>query len=248
MKVYEELTDKLKSEKIHMTLIDPASQKPEKSALIAKEASRAGTDYIMLGGSNNIDGSTMDEALRMIKKETDKKIIIFPGSPEMLSEHADAIYFMSLLNSLSTEFIIGYQASVARKVLDFGLETIPMGYIVFEPGMTVGKVGKVSLVGREDVKMAESYALAAELFGMKLVYFESGSGSPTYVSPKVISEVKKKLAIPLIVGGGIRSKEAALEVARAGADIVVTGTVAEKAIHISEILEPIISAVKSVNQ
>ncbi len=247
MKVYDEIIETLKSKKIHMTLIDPASQAPEKSGRIAREASAAGTDYIMIGGSNNIDYSRMKETIKSIRKAAETRIIIFPGSPEMLCEDADAIYYMSLLNSRKTDFIVGYQVSVSKKIVEMGIETIPMGYVIFEPGMTVGKVGDARLVGREDVGTAESYALAAELFGMKLVYFESGSGSPTRISADVISSVRKLLKIPLIVGGGIRSPETAREVAEAGADIVVTGTVAETADNIAGTLKPIISAIKSVN-
>lgn len=248
MNVYSEILEKLKTEKIHMTLIDPATQPPSGSGKIAEGAASAGTDFIMIGGSNNITHDIMTETVDAIKDITDRKVIIFPGNPDMLCENADALYYMSLLNSRSTEFITGYQASVARRIIDTGLETIPMGYVIFEPGMTVGKVGQASLVGRTDVRRAESYALAAELFGMKLVYFESGSGSPTHVDPGLVSEVRKQLHIPLIVGGGIRTPESAGIISRAGADIIVTGTVAEKSKDIAGTLKPIVRAVKSEKQ
>ncbi len=244
MSVYKEILEKLKKEKIHMTLIDPATQSPEKSAEIAEGASKAGTDFIMIGGSSNITSEIIRNTVSRIKKVTDVRVIIFPGSPEMICDNADALYFMSLLNSRNPDFIVGYQASVARKIKGMGIETIPMGYVVFEPGMTVGKVGDASLVGRNDVSKAEAYAIAAELFGMKLVYFESGSGSPTYLDPELVREVRKHLEIPLIVGGGIRTPGAAVEIAKAGADIVVTGTVAERSVNIEETLKPIVGAIK----
>jgi heptaprenylglyceryl phosphate synthase len=40
--------------------------------------------------------------------------------------------------------------------------------------------------------------------------------------------VKKNLKIPLIVGGGIRSREAAEVTIKAGTDGIVTGTIIEK--------------------
>lgn len=248
MNVYSEILEKLKTGKIHMTLIDPATQPPASSGKIADGAASAGTDFIMIGGSNNITHDIMTETVDAIKDVTDRKVIIFPGNPDMLCENADALYFMSLMNSRSTEFLTGYQVSVARRIVDTGIETIPMGYVIFEPGMTVGRVGNASLVGRTDAGKAESYALAAELFGMKLVYFESGSGSPTYVDPAVITAVKKKLHIPLIVGGGIRTPGSAESVSRAGADIIVTGTVAEKSTNTAETLGPLIRAMKNTEQ
>lgn len=244
MNVLLKITEKLKDEKIHMTLIDPASQGPEQSAAIAEQASSAGTDFIMVGGSSNISSRSIDHAIISIKERTSIPVIIFPGSPEMISPHADAIYFMSLLNSRSIEFVIGHHVNAAPFIHDLGVETIPMGYIVFEPGMTVGRVGNVDLIGRTDSVRAGAYALAAQMLGMKLVYFESGSGSPTHVDSGVVRNVKKKLDIPLIVGGGIRTPEVAADLCHAGADIIVTGTVVEKSSDIPYELKRIVSAVK----
>lgn len=244
MKVYDEIKRKLSKGKIHMTLIDPASQGREKSSDIAVQAERAGTDFIMIGGSTNIDLKAMDKCVSDIKERSELKVIIFPGSSSMVSRYADAIYFMSLMNSTDPEFIVGHQMKAARFLKDIKLETIPMGYLVFEPGMTVGRVGKVDLLHGEDLDRALSYALAAQFFGMKLVYFEAGSGAPNHVPISLISKIKPNLEIPLIVGGGIRTPDSARAVSQAGADIVVTGTVAEKSENVYEILKPIISAVK----
>ena len=43
----------------------------------------------------------------------------------------------------------------------------------------------------------------------------------------MIKEVKKSISIPLIVGGGIRNAKDAKITAKAGADIIVTGTIIE---------------------
>jgi phosphoglycerol geranylgeranyltransferase len=47
------------------------------------------------------------------------------------------------------------------------------------------------------------------------------------VPPALIREVKRAIDVPLIVGGGIRTKEQALVAVNAGADIIVTGNVTE---------------------
>ena len=93
--------------------------------------------------------------------------------------------------------------------------------------MKVGEVGEADLVGRDDLERAIEYALAAELFGMSLLYLEAGSGAPEPVPPAMVSAVKKEVSIPLIVGGGIVEANQAAALARAGADIVVTGTLVE---------------------
>jgi phosphoglycerol geranylgeranyltransferase len=62
---------------------------------------------------------------------------------------------------------------------------------------------------------------------MHFIYLEGGSGAKKPVPPEMIRMVKHFIDIPLIVGGGIRTKEQALTAASAGADIIVTGNVIE---------------------
>ncbi len=243
MSVYGDIIDKLKRKKVHMTLIDPASQSLQESARIAIEAERAGTDFIMIGGSTRINSELMDKTVEIIKAKTSLKTIIFPGSPEMISSKADAIYYMSLMNSRNIEFIIGHQVKTSLLLRKLAIETISMAYLVFEPGMTVGRVGEANLIKRDDCDTALLYAIAAETFGMKLIYLESGSGSPTYVSESVVKRIKDYIRIPVIVGGGIRTREAAESLANAGADIIVTGTIVERNSNVYEALHDIISSI-----
>jgi phosphoglycerol geranylgeranyltransferase len=118
-----------------------------------------------------------------------------------------------------------------------------MGYLIVEPGMGVGEIGHAKPIAREDLEEAVRYSLTAQFLGMQLVYLEAGSGAPEPVPSKMVSAVKAELSIPLVVGGGIRSPSAAREIAHAGADIVVTGTVIEQD---QTRLQAIVDAVKGL--
>jgi len=244
MKVMSYITQRVKSEKMHMTLIDPAKQKPEKAGEIAYEAYIAGTDAIMIGGSTDLNIENVDRTVLEIKKNVDLPVILFPSGAHVISKYADAIYFMSLLNSRSPEFLIRQQVIGAPIVKKLGLEPIPMGYIIVEPGMTVGRVGMADLIKRDNPQEAAAYALAAQYLGMKLVYLEAGSGAPEPVPPDMIRIVKESIDIPLIVGGGIREPEKAKNIARAGADIIVTGTLVEKVENVRDAVKKIVDAIK----
>lgn len=244
MKVMEYILEKLKKERLHMTLIDPDKQSAPQAGKLAAIAVELGTDAIMVGGSTGVTQKKMDDTIIEIKKNSRVPVIIFPTSAAAISRYADAIYFMSLLNSKSPVFLIKQQAIGAPAIKKMGIEPISMGYIVVEPGMKVGEVGMAEPVPRDRVDIAVGYALAAEFFGMSLVYLEAGSGAPQPVPSEMITAVKRELSIPLIVGGGIKSAENAENAVKAGADIIVTGTIIEESSDHEKNLGRIIKAVK----
>lgn len=227
VQVWDYLNSKLPNEKIHLTLIDPNKQPPSVAGEMCKQAAEAGTDGIMVGGSTGVSRESFDATIRAIKESTELPVIIFPTNANSLSKHADAVFFMSLLNSKNIKYITREQRHGARFVQKTGIEPISMGYIIVSPGMKVGEVGEAELIGRDDIEESINYALLAEYFGMKMVYLEAGSGASLPVSTDMVAAVKKNISIPLIIGGGIRTPEAALEIARAGADVIVTGTIVE---------------------
>jgi phosphoglycerol geranylgeranyltransferase len=134
---------------------------------------------------------------------------------------------MSLLNSVDPYFLIGAQILGAPLVKKYGLEPISMGYIIVGEGGTAGIVGKAIPVPYNKPELAAAHALAGQYLGMHFIYLEGGSGAKKPVPPEMIRMVKHFIDIPLIVGGGIRTKEQALTAASAGADIIVTGNVIE---------------------
>ena len=244
MNVYESILERRKKGPLHMTLLDPDKQAPAEAAALSSEAAAAGTDAIMIGGSTGVTQNKVDATVLAIKEAAKVPVILFPASAANLSPHADALYFMSLLNSRDPRLIIGEQRLAAPVVRAWGLETIPMAYLVVEPGMRAGEVGDAELISRKNPTVAVQYALAAQLLGMKLVYLEAGSGAPEPVPDRLIRAVREAIEIPVVVGGGIRTPEAAKAAIHAGADIVVTGTIVEVARE-GDALRRIIETVKA---
>ena len=80
----------------------------------------------------------------------------------------------------------------------------------------------------DNIDYAIQTAKAGEFIGNKIIYLEAGSGSQKAVSLEMIKSVAKKISIPLIVGGGIRSKKEIEAAYEAGADLVVIGTAFEE--------------------
>ncbi len=237
------LLKKIKSEgSIHMTLLDPEKMTPPQASSIARRAMSCDTSAIMIGGSTFVSGAHLDDVVRTVKRTVNIPIILFPNNISGISRHADAVWFMSLLNSIDPYFLIGAQVLGAPLIKKYGLEPIPLGYIIVGEGGTAGVVGKAIPVPYNKPELAAAHALAGEYLGMRFVYLEGGSGAKNPVPPEMIRAVKGLVDVPLIVGGGIRTREQSLAVASAGADIIVTGNVVENngvKRKVSEIIEGI---------
>lgn len=227
MNVEDYINETLKNHKLHFTLIDPDEQTPEEAVTIVKEAEKAGTDGILVGGSIT-DQDDLNLTVKAIKENSELPVVLFPGNISGVSRYADAVLFMSLLNSTNPYWITGAQALSAPSIKKMGLETIPMGYLIIEPGGTVGWVGDAKPVPRNKSDLALAYAMAAEFLGMRVIYLEAGSGASSHIPLDFIIKVKKLTDLVVIVGGGIRTAEDAREVKDAGADIIITGTVVEE--------------------
>lgn len=234
-----------KAGKVHLTLIDPASQTPERAAEMALAAVEGGTDAIMIGGSMEASGIVLDETVIRIKEKVNVPTILFPGSSAGLSRYADAVFFMSLLNSRDLGYVITNQVIGAPLVYKSQIEPISMAYLVVEPGGTVGWVGDAKLIPRKKPEIAVAYALAGKYLGMHYTYLEAGSGADIPVNPELIGAVKRVLGEnKLIIGGGIRDAKAAKLCVSAGADMIVTGTVVEEVSDIAAKVSEIVSAIK----
>ena len=245
-RVEKYLLQKIKAEgTIHLTLIDPEEVTPQQAATISENSKASGTAAIMIGGSTFVSQTHLDDILKAIREAVEIPTILFPNNITGISRHADAIWFMSLLNSVDPYFLVGVQILGAPLVKKYGLEPISMGYIIVGEGGTAGIVGKAIPVPYNKPELAAAHALAAQYLGMRFIYLEGGSGAKDPVPPEMIRTVKSLVEATLIVGGGIKTKEQALAAASAGADIIVTGNVVESAGSERKVAE-IISGIKSV--
>jgi phosphoglycerol geranylgeranyltransferase len=244
MTVLEDIMEKLETRKLHFTLIDPDKQDPAKASRMAVAAQQAGTDAIMIGGSTGYSAEDLDTTVVAIKERCPLPVILFPTSAGLLSPHIDAIFFMSMLNSCSCDFLIREHAKAAPYIQRLGIEPISMGYLIVEPGMRVAEVGQAECVPRANTEQAVGYAMAAEMLGMSMVYLEAGSGSPVPVPPEMVKGVSEAVSVPVIAGGGITKPEHSRAAVAAGADIVVTGTVVERSEDVKNVLEEIIRAIR----
>ncbi len=245
-KVEQYILDQIKEKgTVHFTLVDPDKTSRYDCASIAAEAEKGETTAIMIGGSTLASSSDLDDAIKRIKEYVSVPVILFPNGPMGVSKYADAIWFMSLLNSQNPYYLIDAQMLSAPIVKKYGLEAIPMGYIIAGDGGVAGYIGYARPISFRHPQLAVGYSLAAETLGMRFLYLEAGSGAKEPIPPRIVGVVSKHLNIPVIVGGGIRTPEVAQAAKMAGASAIVTGTLVEEESQVRERISEIVKTISN---
>nr|WP_304140783.1 geranylgeranylglyceryl/heptaprenylglyceryl phosphate synthase [Mesoflavibacter zeaxanthinifaciens] len=215
--------------KLLAVLIDPDKFQLKNALQFIDKVNNSVITHIFIGGSEV--GQNVTQALvEVIKMLTDLPIVLFPGDVTQISKDADAILFLSLLSGRNPDYLIDKQVQAVPLLEKTQLEVISTGYILIESGKTtaVQRVTNTLPLNRTDLDAITNTAKAGELLGKKLIYLEAGSGATYEVPAEVISSVKNKIDIPLIVGGGIRTKTQIENAFISGADMVVIGTAFEE--------------------
>lgn len=243
-KVEQYLRDEIKKHgTICLPLID--SENSTDAASIAKKVEAMGASAILVGGSSAIDQLELAKVVVEIRAKVKIPVILFPGNVTGVSPKANAILFSSLLNSENPYFITEAQALSALAVKKYGIEPLPTAYIIVGEGTAAWFVGRARGIPFHKPNIAVMYSLAAQYMGMRFVYLEAGSGASQNVPAEMVAAVRKYYEGTLIVGGGIRSPEIAGQIARAGADIIVIGTMIEKDGKWQEKFSSIVQAIRS---
>jgi len=230
-------------------IIDPIDYpNPEKAVDTATAAHKAGIDIIAVGGSIGAQGKLLDTVTKSIKEKVNVPVVLFPGNIATITPFADAIYFMSLLNSRNPYWISQAQTLAAPLIKHLNVEPLPIGYIVVEPGGTVGWVGDANVVPRNKPQIAAALALAGQYNGSRIIFTDAGSAAYEPVPTEMVSAVSKAIDIPYLVAGGVRTPRQASDIIAAGADWIQIGTAAEKTSNPQKTIESFVYAIKQAGK
>lgn len=183
----------------------------------------------ILVGSSILFSTDFSDFVKLVKAGATVPVIIFPGGAHQLSPDADAVFLLSLLSGRNPEFLIGEHVRAAPFLKHYGLEVIPVGYILIESGKltSVEFMSDTKPIPQDKPEIVFAHALAGEYLGMRFIYLEAGSGATAMVGANIITGVRKTITLPLIVGGGIRTPADAEGQLEAGADYIVVGNALE---------------------
>ena len=218
--------DYLSGKKSLAILLDPdkASLNSETKILV----SNPNIDYVFVGGSS-VDGDVSHALIQFLKTFVKSHILLFPGDLNQLSDAVDAVLFLALLSGRNPDYLIGKHVASVPWFEKHKMEAISTAYILVDGNIETStqRVTKTKPISRSDETLICNTAKASEILGFKCVYLEAGSGAEIPISQKIIEKVKSNVNLPLIVGGGIKTKQQIDEAHRSGADIVVIGNALE---------------------
>lgn len=230
LNVYTTLLEKKRDgRKAFTILLDPDKVDDASLETTIQLAVDAKTDYFFVGGSLVVSDN-LEDCIQKIKGLCSIPVLLFPGSPSQISKHADALLYLSLISGRNPELLIGQHVISAPFVKKSGLEIISTGYMVVDGGAptTVSYISNATPIPADKSDIALCTAMAGEMLGSKLIYMDAGSGAKKPISEEMIAAVSAHIAVPLIVGGGIKDPEKAYLNCKAGADVIVIGNAIEK--------------------
>ncbi len=229
-KIYNQiLKNKSQGKKSLAILVDPDKIDFSKIDKLIRKILKHKADYVFIGGSL-LQQNNFEKTIVNLKAKLNIPVVIFPGNNLQISSSADAILFLSLISGRNPEYLIGQHITAAPLLAQSGIEVISTGYILVENGKTtsVEYISNTKPIPRDKNDIAIATALAGQMLGMKMLYFEAGSGAKHRVPTKMINVISKNINIPIIVGGGIKTKKQMQKLFEAGADIIVVGTAFEQ--------------------
>ena len=227
--IYSEIVlAKSGGKKLLAILLDPDKIEWDNFSDLTAKINASPATHLLVGGSH-VFSDKIDELVLNLKKQCRLPVVLFPGNPSQISTYADGILFLSLLSGRNPDFLIGHHANAAPVLKASNLEIIPTGYILVESGSqtAVARISQTEPMAIATPERILHTAQAGEMLGKKLVYLEAGSGAQNPVPVEIISLVSKNIDIPVVVGGGIKSKQGIESAFAAGADLVVIGTAFE---------------------
>jgi phosphoglycerol geranylgeranyltransferase len=216
------------NKKLLAILLDPDVIHWETIDNLTHKISTSPATHIFVGGSH-VDSNRIDELIIYLKQTLTLPIVLFPGNPSQISNKADGLLFLSLLSGRNPDFLIEHQVNAVPIIQKTHLEVISTGYILIESGTktAVETVSKTKPLDRNNADYVLQTAQAGVYMGSKLIYLEAGSGAKLNVPTAIIEKVARNINIPLLVGGGLRSKQSITEAYNAGATMVIIGTAFE---------------------
>ena len=151
---------------VAIALLDPDKKNDNGLLKMLQLVNESDFDAIFIGGSL-ISDNEFESRVEEVTNNTDLPVIIFPGSSSQLSQHADAVLFLSLISGRNPQYLIGEHVKSAPIIFNMKLEAIPTAYILLDGGVrsSVEVMSNTSPIPMNKHDIILVHALAGEYLG-----------------------------------------------------------------------------------
>jgi len=167
--------------------------------------------------------------IKIINEKSKLPLLLFPGSFNQITPQIKTVLYLNLISGRNPKYLIEEHVKGAMKIQKYSIFTVPTAYILLDGGNTtsVQKVSKTEPLNMSDTELVLSHALAGQYLGNKLIYFDCGSGAKKSMMPSLVKYISDNVNIPIMIGGGIKSKETIDKLIESGASYVIIGNFLE---------------------
>ena len=167
MMIYDQIMNSSQQgRKLLAILLDPDKVEEKHLEQMFNRIRNSGVDMIFVGGSS-VQEKMTDNLVLKIRKYSELPIVLFPGNYEQISDHADAILFLSLISGRNPEYLIEQQVKAVPQLQKSNLEIIPTGYILIDGGKetAVQRVSETKPISAKNTEEISQTALAGMYMG-----------------------------------------------------------------------------------
>jgi len=148
----------------------------------------------------------------------------------LLSPQADFVLLPVAIGASSSRFLADHVLMAAPLIRRYRLGICRIGYIQLQGGQPTSAsfFTQVTPVPRDKPELVETLALTAAYLGVHAIYLEAGSGASLPVTRDELRAAIRGSALPVFVGGGIRSLKECRQLLSEGAHSVFVGSHVER--------------------
>ena len=211
-----------------LSLIDPDCKNDKHLSKLIQKSNSSFFDGILVGGSN-ISDDKFEDRIKIINEKSKLPLLLFPGSFNQITPQIKTVLYLNLISGRNPQYLIEEHVKGAIKIQKYSIFTVPTAYILLDGGNTtsVQKVSKTEPLNMSDTELVLSHALAGQYLGNKLIYFDCGSGAKKSMIPSLVKYISDNVNVPIMIGGGIKSKETIDKLVESGASYVIIGNFLE---------------------
>ncbi|MFC2949507.1 heptaprenylglyceryl phosphate synthase [Virgibacillus sediminis] len=203
----------------HIFKLDPAKEISDEHLDMVCES---GTDAVIVGGTDDVTLDGVLDLLSRIRRKHMVPVVLEVSEMEALTPGFDYYLIPMVLNSKEKKWMMDVQHQAIKQYIDMMeySETFFEGYCILNEDAKAFTYTNSYLPDDKDV-IAYAY-MADKVFHLPIFYMEY---SGKYGDPALVEKVKGQLKeTKLFYGGGIETKEQALEM-KQHADAVIVGNV-----------------------